>query len=134
MNKKQYQTMRKALMDEAQKLLNEGNAEGAEAKMNEVKELDEKWDTIAQAQANFTALNQEPAAVNIFGTEGSIANFSGEVQAEENIYDTVEYRNAFMNYVLGGKSIPEKFKNEAGPTKTTDIGSVISPAVVRENH
>ena len=96
MNKKQYQTMRKALMDEAQKLLNEGNAEGAEAKMNEVKELDEKWDTIAQAQANFTALNQEPAAVNIFGTEGSIANFSGEVQTEENIYDTVEYRNAFM--------------------------------------
>lgn len=131
MNKKQYQTMRKALMDEAQKLLNEGNAEGAEAKMNEVKELDEKWDTIAQAQANFTALNQEPAAVNIFGTEGSIANFSGEVQTEENIYDTVEYRNAFMNYVLGGKSIPEKFKNEAGPTKTTDIGSAISPAVVQ---
>ena len=55
MNKKQYQTMRKALMDEAQKLLNEGNAEGGGAKMNEVKELDEKWDTIAQAQANFTA-------------------------------------------------------------------------------
>lgn len=131
MNKKQYQAMRKALMDEAQKLLNEGNAEGAEAKMNEVKELDEKWDTIAQAQANFTALNQEPAAVNIFGAEGALANFSGEVQTEENIYDTVEYRNAFMNYVLGGKSIPEKFKNEAGPTKTTDIGSVISPVVVQ---
>lgn len=65
MNKKQYQEKRKALMDEAQKLLNEGNAEGAETKMNEVKELDEKWDAIAQAQANFMALNQEPRALNM---------------------------------------------------------------------
>lgn len=131
MNKKQYQEKRKALMDEAQKLLNEGNAEGAEAKMNEVKELDEKWDAIAQAQANFMALNQEPRALNMFGGEGTLKNLSGEIQPEENIYDTVEYRTAFMNYVLGGKAIPEKFRNEAGPTKTTDIGSVISPVVVQ---
>ena len=52
MNKKQYEAMRKALMDEAQNLLNNGDAEGAEKKMDEVKDLDNKWDAIAQAQAN----------------------------------------------------------------------------------
>ncbi|MGO5442884.1 phage major capsid protein [Faecalimonas sp. LCP19S3_D12] len=131
MNKKQYEAMRKALMDEAQNLLNNGDAEGAEKKMDEVKDLDNKWDAIAQAQADFNALNNEPLAMNPFGQMGSMMNFTGEIEEQENIYDSTEYRNAFMNYVLSGKEIPEKFKNEAGPTKTTDIGSVISPVVVQ---
>ena len=35
-----------------------------------------------------------------------------------------------MNYVVNGKPIPEKFTNAAGPTKTSDIGAVISPTVI----
>ncbi len=38
MNKKEYEEKRKALMDEAQALINSGDAAGAEEKMNEVKE------------------------------------------------------------------------------------------------
>ena len=75
MNKKQYEAMRKDLMDEAQNLLNNGDAEGAENKMNEVRELDDKWDAIAQAQANFNALNNEPVAMNPFGQTGEIMDF-----------------------------------------------------------
>ncbi len=131
MNKQQYQEKRKTLMDEAQNLINNGDATGAEKKMNEVKELDDKWDAIAQVQANFNAMNKEPVAMNPFGQTGSIMNFTSETEEKENIYDSVEYRNAFMNYVLSGKEIPEKFRNEAGPTKTTDIGSVISPVVIQ---
>ena len=48
----------------------------------------------------------------------------------ENLYDSMEYRKAFMNYVMRGTSIPEKFKNAAAVTKTGDIGAVISPTVV----
>ena len=66
------------------------------------------------------------------GTGEWNANSGGEVRAEGGLNDGGEVgKRICMNYVLGGKSIPEKFKNEAGPTKTTDIGSVISPAVVQ---
>lgn len=130
MNKKQYEAMRKTLMDEAQAFINDGKADEAEAKMKEVRELDEKWDAIAQAQANFEALNAEPKPMNPFEQTGNTAGFGNAAPAEENIYDSVEYRTAFMNYVLKGTPIPGKFTNEDANTKTTDIGAVISPVII----
>ena len=131
MNKKQYEEMRSRLINEAQELINAGKAEEAEKKMNDIKELDEKWDSIAQAQANLKALNEEPAGINPFGVreEGTNNEFKPS-EGNDTIYDSLEYRTAFMNYVLSGEPIPKKFRNEAGPTKTSDIGSVISPTVV----
>ena len=64
MNKKQYKEKRAELMNAAQVLLDQGKAAEAEAKMDEVKELDDAWDAIAQAQANFNALNKEPQAMS----------------------------------------------------------------------
>ena len=130
MNKKQYEAMRKKLMDEAEGLINEGKIKEADSKMDEVKALDEKWDAIAQAQANFKALNEEPKPANVFEQNGSKADFGAKVSEPENIYNSQEYRIAFMNYVVNGTKIPEKFKNEAGPTKTGDIGSVIAPVLI----
>ena len=75
MNKKQYEAMRKGLMDEAQALIDQGEVEKAQAKMKEIEDLDNKWDAIAQAQANFDALNKEPAQANPFGSDGEYANF-----------------------------------------------------------
>jgi HK97 family phage major capsid protein len=133
MNRKQYEAKRQALLNEAQELLNQGKAEEAEAKMNEVKELDDSWDKIAQAQANFNALNNEPKPMNPFGMTGSAVNFVSGIAQEpesENIYDSTEYRNAFMNYVIKGTPIPSKFTNANENTKTTDVGAVISPTVI----
>ena len=130
MNKKQYEAMRKKLMDEAEGLINEGKIKEADSKMDEVKALDEKWDAIAQAQANFKALNEEPKPLNVFEQNGSKADFGAKVSEPENIYNSQEYRIAFMNYVVNGTKIPEKFKNEVGPTKTGDIGSVIAPVLI----
>lgn len=65
MNKKQYEAMRKKLMDEAQALIDAGEAEKAQAKMDEVSALDAKWDAIAQAAANFNALNKEPELASV---------------------------------------------------------------------
>lgn len=131
MNKKQYEEMRNRLINEAQELINAGKAEEAEKKMNDIKELDEKWNSIAQAQANLKALNEEPVGINPFGVrEEEMNNEFKSFERNDNIYDSLEYRTAFMNYVLNGEPIPKKFRNEAGPTKTSDIGSVISPTVV----
>lgn len=43
--------------------------------------------------------------------------------------NTVEYRNAFMNYVLRGEVIPAELRANA-VTKTSDIGSVIPQTVL----
>lgn len=133
MTRKQYMEMRNRLLNEAQEAINEGNAEKAKAKTDEVRALDEKWDAIAQAQADLKALNEDPEPVNPFGTNSQRIGLSdrmGEGE-EDSIYDSVEYRKAFMNYVIKGDPIPEKFRNEDAVTKTSDIGSVIAPTVIR---
>lgn len=130
MNKKQYEETRRTMLDEAQRLINAGKIDEAEEKMKEITALDAEWDKIAQAQANFNALNNEPEPRNVFGATGNGVSFTGQAPQEENIYDSIEYRTALMNYVVRGTAIPDKFRNEAGPTKTGDIGAVISPVVV----
>ena len=118
-------------MDEAQTLLDQGKTEEAENKMNEVKDLDAEFDRIAQAQANLDALNNEPKPAAPFGAIVETANFGIPAESElEDVYDSVEYRKAFMNYVLNGTPIPGKFTNEDANTKTTDISAVISPTVI----
>lgn len=129
MNKKQYEKMRNELFMTAQNLINEGKVDEANAKMEEIKELDEKWDAIAQAQANLRAMNNAPDPVNVFGNTGETVDFAGRGKEPENMYDSVEYRTAFMNYVISGKEIPEKF-NQSAVTKTSDVGAVISPTVI----
>lgn len=131
MNKKQYEDKRKQLMGEAQGFIDQGEAEKAQEKMKEVEDLDNKWDAIAQAQANFNALNNEPAAANPFRSDGGLVNFGAYSESDpEDIRDSIEYRKAFMNYVLTGKPIPQEFTNVDSNTKTTDIGVVISPTVI----
>lgn len=136
MNRQQYEAKRNQLLQEAQNLIDQGKAEEANAKMEEVRTLDNQWESIAKAQANFNALNAEPRPLMVLGQGGEMANMSGitprEEQAEEeqNIYDSVEYRRAFMNYVIKGTPIPAKFTNASETTKTGDVGSVISPVVI----
>jgi HK97 family phage major capsid protein len=129
MNKKQYEKMRNELFMTAQNFINEGKVDEANAKMEEIKELDEKWDAIAQVQANLRAMNSDPNPANVFANTGEMMNFAGKGEEPENMYDSVEYRVAFMNYVVSGKAIPEKF-NQSAVTKTSDVGAVISPTVI----
>ena len=132
MNKKQYKEKRAELMNAAQVLLDQGKAAEAEAKMDEVKELDDAWDAIAQAQANFNALNKEPQAMSPFGAAGEKMNFTNTIKEhEENMYDTEEYRKAFMNYVCRGVAIPAEYR-AAETTTTADSGAVIPTTIMNE--
>lgn len=56
MNKKEYLAKRKALLEEAESLLNESKLEEFAAKEKEIKDLDAKFEEIAKAQANMNAL------------------------------------------------------------------------------
>lgn len=134
MNKKQYEAMRKKLMDEAQALINEGNAESAQAKMDEVAALDAKWDAIAQAAANFNALNKEPelAAAVI-----PVNDKTGGEPEKENVLDvwaSENYLKAWAN-TLQDKPLNDKeskayqLVNEAYTHTTKNTGTVIPKSV-----
>ena len=45
----------------------------------------------------------------------------------ENIFESMEYRKAFMDYVLAGEKLPQEFRAN---TKTTDIGVMIPQTVL----
>lgn len=139
MNKKQYEAARKKLMDEAQGLLNAGKIDEANAKMEEVKKLDEQWDAIAQAAADFAALNgtQIPKAgygvlEDAFGSEKNKEKESPVVQA----WKSEEYRNAWAKTLMGiqlNDSEAEKFRmvNEAYTHTADNTGIVIPETVAR---
>lgn len=59
MNKEKYLEQRKALLDEAEALINEGKVEESTAKMKEVETLDNKWEETKLANANMNALKDK---------------------------------------------------------------------------
>lgn len=114
MNKKQYEARRTELMNEAQNLIDQGKTADAEAKMNEVRQLDEMWDGISQAQANFNALNMEPKPMNIFGQGVNMANVGtpGEQKLDtaETAWASDVYVNAWAK-TLTGKNLTDEEQN-----------------------
>ncbi|WP_373845555.1 phage major capsid protein, partial [Clostridium sp.] len=140
MNFKEYQEKRNALMAEVKEFLDKSNAKEADKKMEEVKELDNKWEEIKLAQANFNALNDDPKGLDITnlagdkGVDGVVVDTldKNAIATDIDIYDSVEYRKAFMNNVVKGTPIPEKFQNVDQNTTTSDVGSVIPTTVLEK--
>lgn len=135
MNKKQYLDKRKALMDEAQKLIDTGKAKEAEEKMQEIKDLDEQWDAIAQAEANFRALNQEPKALNPNEIQDTTATADTEEETPvAKAWASEDYKNAWAKSMMGmklNKKEEEAYNlvNQAF-THTTENTSVVIPKTV----
>lgn len=115
MNKKQYQENRNALMNEAQKLINEGKIEEANAKMDEIKALDEKWNNICEAQANMNALEGNQRGLDIQNIGGAQMNGAAaavetitmtygekaENNKAEQLYASKEYEIAWAKSLMG---------------------------------
>lgn len=138
MNKKTYEAMRRKLMDEVQQLLDAGKVDEANAKMNEVKALDEKWDAIAQAAADFAALNglQVPkpgfAAEMEDSTDGE--EEKGDEPAAVKAWKSEEYKIAWAKTLMDrtlSTAETEAFRmvNEAY-THTTQNTAIVIPETV----
>lgn len=140
MNKKQYEVRRTALMNESQELIDQGKITEAEEKMNEVRQLDEMWDSISQSQANLNALIREPKPVNVFGQNTELLDFSAPQSGTERL-DTAEaawasdvYTNAWVKNLTGRNLTDEeqnafRMVNEAY-THTTDNTAIVIPKTV----
>ena len=123
-----YKNQRAAILDKANTLLADGQIEDANAQMAEVEQMDNEYEQFATSQANFNALNGiKPTAGVGFGNGAATGAVSND---NEDIYNSVEYRKAFMNHVLHGSAIPEQFLNQNENTKTSDVGVVIPTTVM----
>lgn len=130
MNKKKYLAMREQLMNDAQQLINEGKAEEAQNKMQEVTALDAKWDAIAQAQANMNALNEEPIFINSLKMEDATGETDIPVTPER-AWASKEYERAWAKNMMGKQMTPEEHKcfemvNESY-THTTKNTQIVIP-------
>ena len=111
---------RQEMLDKAQALIDEGNFDEAEKLMNDAEKA-------AKTQANLNAMTKGHASdtmKNIIERNENKMN-ENAITHTSNIYDSIEYRTAFMHNVLEGTPIPAKFANEAQSTKTTDVAAVI---------
>lgn len=125
MNRTEYLEKRQSLYAEAEKLIEAGSLDEANEKMQAITALDEQFENESKAAANLRAMSQVPAPVAGIGA----GEMTGAAEPAD-MYDTIEYRTAFMNLMVNGTPLPDKFKNAAGPTKTTDAAAVVSPTVV----
>lgn len=114
MTKEIYLNSRKALIAEAQQLIDKGDIKAYTEKENAIKQLDDDFEAQSTAQANLNAINgitESKAAEFYSGTNGGTD------------YDSFEYRKAFMNYVTKGTPIPAQYVNAV--TETSDVSPVI---------
>lgn len=137
MNREKYLADRKALMDEAQNLINEGKLEDAKAKMKEVEKLDSDYENAAREQANLNALADRASTAGmqnmaVGGVNGNVVASMGAETQEEDLFDSAEYKRAFQAHVLRGAAIPDKFLNVDANTKTTDVGAVIPTTTLQK--
>lgn len=105
MNKEQYLEMRNALVAEAEGLIAESKFEDSTAKMEEVKELDNKFEGIQREMANLNALKEQTVVTleNKSVKPDEIVN-SKQITAlgeKEQMENKVVMENAFAKVLMG---------------------------------
>ena len=135
MTKEEYMEKRKGLVDSAQALIDGGKLKEAADKTEEIKELDDKFDAESKAQANLNALSGTPKIVDISTAgkpvAGMVAESTAVPQGPVDVYDSAEYRKAFMDYTLRGKAFPANLRDAAESTTTPDVGAVIPTTIAQ---
>lgn len=109
MNKEEYLAQRKALLDEAEKLMGEGfPLEEANAKMKEVEALDNKWEEIKLANANMEALKDKTAITDLSKKSEKVEGKVVEDMGNEVLIDEKkQYENAWAK-VMQGRSLEKE--------------------------
>lgn len=128
MTKEEYTAKRNSLIEQAQNMINDGKTDDANGIMDQVKALDAQFEKDATASANLAALQGaqvDPAApvVPQNAQTGSVA------ASDDDPTNSMEYRRAFMNYVLNGTRIHPMNAGTA-VTTTTEGGAVIPTVLV----
>ncbi len=133
-NQKEYQEKRNAMLAELEKLLNEGNIEGFNAKEQEIKDLDAKFEAWGKAQANLNALKDTSKIsnqiLNINNGQDNVITPQNQKPIVSDPYNSAEYRTEFMNFCKTG--VLPNLSNADVTTTTTDAGAVIPTTIMKE--
>lgn len=133
MNKKEYEAKRAQLLAEMKAAIDAGDAAKASAAEKEVMELDEKFQALAKAQANFAALNgsQVPAAPAVPAALNTapIAPVSNAKAEEDKLYT-----QAFAHYMMGVKMSAEEQNifDARNATSTVKENHVVVPTTLKQ--
>lgn len=133
--KEKYLKQRNTLLEEAQNLINEGKFKEFNEKKAEVEALDQSFENAAREQANLNALKDNLVVTDI--TNKGVGTVAGTTVATinntivEDLYNTIDYRKAFMNHVVKGEAMPSEFMNNS-VTGTSDVGAVIPTTVMEK--
>jgi HK97 family phage major capsid protein len=139
MNKKEYLSKRKALLEAAEKALNEGKLEEFKAKEKEIKDLDEQFEAFAKAQANMNALKDKTVvdvAVDMTTQDNGVVAYTKPVEVKD---EKQIYLNAWAKEMMGQplaeqeKVVFDKYNADIrNATQTAATHAVLIPETVRE--
>lgn len=130
-----YEQQRAQLVSQAQEHIKNGNIEEANKIMNQIRSLDAEHEQSATAQANLDALNgtrqsaQVPA--QFLNAQGATLTDDGALEPDD-MFASLEYRKAFMNYIVKGTPIPDKFTNTAYVTTSSTAGTIVPTTLYQQ--
>ena len=105
MTKEKYLEQRNALMAEIESLIAEGKIDESNAKMEEVKELDNQWEQVKLANANLNALKDNITGIEL---ENRGVEPKGEVTVVETVAQTKTVDQAAVYEVAWAKTLQGK--------------------------
>ncbi|WP_293997718.1 phage major capsid protein [uncultured Megasphaera sp.] len=92
----------------------------------ELKDLNQEEEELRRRQAVADMLNEQGAAAD--DADARKIEKPGTATADDNIYDSMEYRMAFMRHVTRNVPMPKQFELRSNSnTLTTDVGAVVPP-------
>ncbi len=124
-----YTEKRAQLLAQAQEAINSGNIELFNKLKAQIEELDGKEEARITAQANLDAMNgtRQTAqdAAPLMSPQGVRLTDAAAKAPVSDMFNTLEYREAFMNNMTKGTPIPAKFTNTNYTTTSTTAGTVV---------
>lgn len=140
--KKYLQKRQKALEAKRDKLVQksqESNDVNELRSINEqLSEINEEIRDIAELLAEIETEERQaaPADAEIKNADvvrNVVGSFAAPEQRNDDIYSSMEYRQAFKAYAQSGTPIPEKFaKRDGEPANTTSLGATIPTTILNE--
>ena len=117
--------IKKKLQEIIDKLNDENNTDDAEALQEEARQLTEQLKKLQGMEERKNIASQINNGMNV------ATNVTPSIEGEtRDVTSTLQYRNAFKNYVLTGKVDAELRASET--TMTTDIGAVIPSTIMNK--
>ena len=118
-----YKNQRDAILDSAKEMLEAGQMDEYKAKTAEVDQIDAAYEAYATEKANLEAMKGAvKPPLSVTGVKGVVETV--------NMDDELEYRKAFMNYVIAGT--PIKMSNADATTVAADVGAVIPNTILNK--